>query len=623
MKRIKKYMRICLGTALISLTACQPDMDFTNPSADSEANYYNTKEHLTYAVNGAYNMLQRGGGWARWMPFMLNARSDEYVFTSGAQAGEPETARLAMYTANADLGSLSATYQDLYTMQYAANLALEKLKINQDGAFDLNNTEDKALYDRLRGEAIFLRGLSRFYLVYFWGDEIPDRSYVTKTDGSDYLLPPAAPGEIYKNMVQDFKDAADLLPWHHTNPDDNGRATRGSALAFLAKTYMGRPILDGTAKAGDADWAAAKDVLRKIIKSKQYELMPNYRDNFTDQNENNIESLFEVQFCESRETAGFNPAAPGDINSWVTTGQNTMRIIEITAPNSAVSTRWWNGMPSLAIYNEFERDDYGNIIDPRAFYGMYIPNGCDFGGKDLDSDNVNAPVIWIGYDKLFYNWDEDKKVDTFAEWRGKWFGCRKYSKDQYEADLRSGINDRLIRYADILLMYAECCIETEGENSLEARYYINEVRKRATNNTVAENNTLADKGKPYLSFNALPDVDELIADHPTVGEVKGEDGTIICKGMEINSLRRALKHEYSVELYWEGWRFFNLMRWYNNPNDPDQSIVLDNLKNKNALQVEQTNLTGTQVFDYSRHLRLPIPSTELSTNTNMHGNSAN
>lgn len=620
MKRIKKYMRICLGTALISLTACQPDMDFTNPSADSEANYYNTKEHLTYAVNGAYNMLQRGGGWARWMPFMLNARSDEYVFTSGAQAGEPETARLAMYTANADLGSLSATYQDLYTMQYAANLALEKLEINQDGAFDLNNTEDKALYDRLRGEAIFLRGLSRFYLVYFWGDEIPDRSYVTKTDGSDYLLPPAAPGEIYKNMVKDFKDAADLLPWHHANPDDNGRATKGSALAFLAKTYMGRPILDGTAKAGDADWAAAKEVLEQIIG--KYDLMPNYRDNFTDQKENNIESLFEVQFCESRETAGFNPAAPGDINSWVTTGQNTMRIIEITAPNSAVSTRWWNGMPSLAIYNEFERDDYGNIIDPRAFYGMYIPNGCDFGGKDLKSDNVNAPVIWIGYDKLFYNWDNDKQVDTFAEWRGKWFGCRKYSKDQYEADLRSGINDRLIRYSDILLMYAECCLEADNDEA-KAKEYIQMVRDRANNNTEAFNTTQADAGKSYLKGGTLPTVDELLQKKPVVGRVEGSNGDVICEGMELNTVRRILKHEYSVELYWEGWRFFNLMRWYNNPNDPDQSIMLDNLKNKNALQVEQTNLTGTQVFDYSRHLRLPIPSTELSTNTNMHGNSAN
>ena len=119
-------------------------------------------------------------------------------------------------------------------------------------------------------------------------------------------------------MVQDFKDAADLLPWHHTNADDNGRATRGSALAFLAKTYMGRPILDGTAKAGDADWAAAKKVLWQIIESDQYGLVDNYRDNFTDQNENNKESLFEVQFCESRETDGFNPAAPGDINGWVT-----------------------------------------------------------------------------------------------------------------------------------------------------------------------------------------------------------------------------------------------------------------------------------------------------------------
>ena len=65
------------------------------------------------------------------------------------------------------------------------------------------------------------------------------------------------------------------------------------------------------------------------------------------------------------------------------------------------------------------------------------------------------------------------------------------------------------------------------------------------------------------------------------------------------------------------------MRWYNNPNDPDHESMLDNLKRKNDLQVAQTGLTGTQAFDYARHLRVPIPSTELSTNTNMHGNSAN
>lgn len=81
MKRLKIYIGACLGSVLFTLSSCEPEMEFTNPSADSELNYYNTKEHLTYAVNGAYNMLQRAGGWARWMPFMLNARSDEYAFT--------------------------------------------------------------------------------------------------------------------------------------------------------------------------------------------------------------------------------------------------------------------------------------------------------------------------------------------------------------------------------------------------------------------------------------------------------------------------------------------------------------------------------------------------------------
>ena len=53
MKHIKTYMGICLGSLLMTMSSCEPDMDFNNPSADNEATYYNTKEHLTYAVNGA------------------------------------------------------------------------------------------------------------------------------------------------------------------------------------------------------------------------------------------------------------------------------------------------------------------------------------------------------------------------------------------------------------------------------------------------------------------------------------------------------------------------------------------------------------------------------------------
>lgn len=77
--------------------------------------------------------------------------------------------------------------------------------------------------------------MSRFYLVYFWGDEIPDRDYVTTGEG-DYMLPPSEPGVIYQRMVKDFQDAANLLSdWSYEGTENEGRATKGSALAFLAK----------------------------------------------------------------------------------------------------------------------------------------------------------------------------------------------------------------------------------------------------------------------------------------------------------------------------------------------------------------------------------------------------
>ena len=592
---MKLYLYVSLIIIGVTFASCQPTMDYANPSASSDETYYNTQTHLIYAVNGAYNILQDGGCWARDMPFLLNARSDEYVYTSGAAAGETVSANISQFNVAADNGFMSEAWQDFYKLQYAANLAIEKLEANQDNAFDLTNATDSALYYRLIGEATFLRGLSRFYLDFLWGDQITDRNYVT-TGGSDYMASAASSGVIYKRMIQDFKTAASYLPVRskmYTEDDNIGRVTKGSALAFLAKAYMGRPILDSTVGSGSAEWDSAKIALKEIIDSGEYELINNYHDNFTDGDENNKESIFEVQF--SNTDAGY----------WATTAQDTWRQIELSSPNSSESARWWNGQPSLALYKEFERDDEGNIIDPRAYQGLWIPDGAKFYGKSGK---------WIGYTTLFSG-------GTFDSWQGKWFACRKYGSDKYESDAgNSGINDRLIRYADVLLMYAECCVETGDQST--ALKYIDLVRARANNQMTSP--TDADADMFYATGSGLlPTGEQLIAEHPTVGRLVSNDGTEICSGMEINTVRRLLKHEYSVEEYWEGWRFFNLMRWYNNPNDQDASSMLDNLVNKNAIQVYQTGLTGTSTFKYSKNLRYPIPSTELDRNSNLEGNSAN
>lgn len=116
---------------------------------------------------------------------------------------------------------------------------------------------------------------------------------------------------------------------------------------------------------------------------------------------------------------------------------------------------------------------------------------------------------------------------------------------------------------------------------------------------------------------------ELLAAKPILGKVVDDKGNIILPGVEVNTARRLLKHEYTCELYLEGWRFFNLMRWHNNTADPDHATVLDGLVNKYKVQEYQTSLTGPVPFNYEKHHLLPIPGRELDVNPNMHGNSAN
>jgi hypothetical protein len=605
MKQIKLYTGAILAAGMLTLVSCEPEMDFVNPETENVYTYYNSKEHLIYSVNGAYNIMQRLGLWSRCMPFILNVRSDEYVYTAGAAAGELFTVQLSSYSTPADNEATTQAYGGLYVLQYAANLALEKLEENQDEAFDLNNPSDKSLHTRLLGEAYFLRGLSRFYLAFLWGDEVPDREYTT-TGGDDFYAIPAEPGIIYTRMIDDFKKAADLLPPRsqvYADPADIGRATKGTAHAFLAKAYIARPLLDGTAGPGTAEWELAKVELKKIIDSGEYRLVNNYRDNTSEDNENNEESVFEVQFCRSLDVMADAPWNDFQYGAYKS-GQNTWRQQEMTTPNT--TGRWWNVAPSLALYNEFERDESGNIIDPRAYQGLWIPNGARF--------KMNTGE-WVDYEGIF-------KGEYYLPWLGKWFGTRKFGTDDQDASnpMFGGINERLIRYADILLMYAECCLETGDETS--ALQYINLVRERANNQL--SNPSEADAHLFYASGKGkLPAAETLLAAAPTLGTVTDNSGSVIIPGIAINSVRRLLKHEYSTELYLEGWRFFNLLRWYNNPQDPDASSVLNNLVKKYEVQSMQMGVTGGVPFNYDKHRLVPIPTNELQTNPNMRGNAAN
>lgn len=606
MKKITIYIGALLVSIQTFFTACEPNMFYENPEAETTETYYNTQEHLIYSVNAAYNVVQVIQSWARNMPYILNARSDEAVYTFKAAAGDPTVVELSSYTSTAAHSLISEVYSNFYTQQFTANLALERLAANQDNAFDLSNATDKALHDRLMGEAYFLRAYSRFYLTFLFGDEIPDRDYSAKTS-EDFFVGPSEKGVIYQAMVDDLKKAEELLPVRSVVYADDvniGRATKGSAQMLLAKTYMGRPILDGSAGSGSAEWELAKATLKRLIDSNEYDLVNNYRDNSSEANENNEESLFEIQFVKSLEAT---VPMSIDIKNF---GQNSWRQVCMTVPDPIA---WWNAMPSLALYNEFERDASGKIIDPRAYQGLWIPDGAryKYTGAIAGTTYSNQRLT---YEQMFSGQD--------PSWLGKWFGARKNGADDndYPDMQRGGSNERILRYADALLMYAECCLETGDETT--ALQYINKIRERANNKLI--NGSEADAHMFYAQNPGnLPTAENVIAATPTLGKIVDSNGTVVYPGVQINTVRRMLKHEYSVELFLEGWRFFNLMRWYNNPNDPDHSTVLNCLADKYKVQIEQTGMTGAQPFNYDKHSIVAIPSTELQNNPKMKGNKAN
>jgi hypothetical protein len=530
--------------------------------------------------------MQRTGGWGMDMPYMLNAKGDDYTFTFKASAGFKDVTSLCSYTIMADNGFSHDSYLAWYVQEYACNLILEKI----DQATMVNND---TLKNRLRGEAYFLRGLTHFYLTACFGEEIPYKDHTPKTN-EDFYPSPLPKGQMYQKIVDDFVRAIKLLPLRsdmYKDPTNIGRATQGSARAFLAKTYLMKPILQ---QGSLADWVSAAAQLDTLINSNQYSLTQNFRDNHTETNENNQESVFEVQFYNNLNGSLNNSVNEDFILSWGQSDQSTWRQINIGMMDaSGTNSTWWNMSPTPRAVNEFERADNTNpassIIDPRYSMSIWGPGGASF---DVRAD---AASRWRPYEQI---------VPVSSPNYGIYLGTRKFCADKASADpgYGDGINDRLIRYSDVLLMYAECLVELNRPN--EAIPFIDQVRSRANNQL-----TLTTPADNFLFYakapGTLPTVENLIIAAPTIN------------GTQINTLRRAIKHERYVELFSEGWHYFDLLRWYYNPNDPDASTTLDVLINKGKAE------NNTFSFNLAKDEYLPIPATELQRNKNMHGNSAN
>lgn len=424
--------------AILGVYSCTKNLNKTNPNALPVTGYFNTSAELLQGTNAIYAVLHSLNMAGREWFFIHDLRSDD-VSSGGGQLEVPRAQILNGGTTPSN-SVMNAVWNNYYTIILRANTVINA------GPTVTDNT---ALRDRCVGEAKFLRAWAYYDLVTMWGPvPLYTKPVLTPTD----FQPRAAVADVYKQIIQDLTDASTALPGKSAyGSADLGRATASAAYAMLGRAYMQQ-----------GDYADAKKALLNIPTSGPdgYSLVSNYNDNFLEETEFNSESIFEVVFYDKGDQ-NFNWGGNGT-GDGPTADQTTVRNQEYCP------VAWRNLIPSDALLAEFENTSTGApMTDPRFGFEFYRTGDTfDNGTATLTAAQQNGNTsTYLGVtQKISY-----RKYTLI------------YKQSASQASFYPGGNNmRFIRYAEVLLMLAEC--ENELGNAANAIAYLNQVRARPSVN---------------------------------------------------------------------------------------------------------------------------------------------
>jgi hypothetical protein len=276
----------------------------TPPGLITEDNFYKTQSDAIAAVNAVYFFLNSGGSSAQ-TPYNtlfsvgMDMSSDDV--DPGPGAINADVRSKAVFSYNSSNRTVFQVWQQHYSAVLKANVALAKIP---DISFDAK------LKARLLGEAKFLRALYYFNLVRLWGDVPLVLEYnPTAVSPSDYAIGNTSSKEVYVQIEKDLTEAAAVLP-NTYGSSDVGRATKGAALALLAKVYLTKASYP--LKITSNYQLAVNTALQAISPSDggagafNYALQSNFSNVFLPAFKNNSEHIFSAQFKSNSQGQGNN-----------------------------------------------------------------------------------------------------------------------------------------------------------------------------------------------------------------------------------------------------------------------------------------------------------------------------
>ncbi|MFY9151847.1 MAG: RagB/SusD family nutrient uptake outer membrane protein [Prolixibacteraceae bacterium] len=343
-------------------------------------------------------------------------------------------------------------------------------------------------------EALFLRSVMYYRLAQAFGG-VP---YVDKVLGQNDKTPPRSMREVvWQNIEHDLMLAIPYLPTRQAllASNNSGRATQNAARAVLAKVYMYQK-----------NWSAAYNLTSAIIASGDNSLNTPYDQIFTEVMEYGDESVFEV-YAEER------PVEQIYLGS---------QFAQIQGIRGIPNLGWGFNAPSQVLMNAYEPGD------PRKAASV-IADGDVLEGKKVKAD---ASGYKFFNKKAYTNLSERGIYGRPAEAQGTW------------------VNIRVIRYADVVLMHAECAVEMGNTTEALAKLEMIRARARGGDNTV------------------LPKITTTV----------------------IDELRAAIHQERRIELAMEWERFYDLVRW-----DEAKSVIPNFVVGKHELfPIPQTEIDKSE-----------------------------
>ena len=490
-------------------TSCEDQLDIEQKGVILSENFYKTDADAEAALVAAYegfmcNVVGRnhdGGGSGIYTPYKIitNMCGDDVLYASGNYGDHEFSGMLNEFRYDAEAEVPKFMYTGLYHSVYTCNLVTDHFQ----------KTADTPVKKRCVAEARVLRAFDYFLLANLWDnppfvDHVLERTDLPYNCNNKNLEHPMDHKQLIEWVAKECEEAAADLDERKGTDDKDGavKVTKGFAWALAGKAYL---------FAGKYD--KAKIALKKVIDSGKYDLVPGdkYMDNFHIEGDGDEEKVFEINFEYNAGKGKWSGMIQR--SSWMESNAMNWR-----AGNFVVSPQ--------SVYSGI--DGWGGLGVPQWFGDEFHENDGDSYRFKATLKHIDDAVYKMEYAKDSLNnlTVEQKKVSTAVGIKDQvqglygnstWLAFKTVMRaadsdgKKYDANVR--LNNYLVmRYAEVLLNYAEACLQTGDQG--EAKKYINMIQERAGSQTISQ----------------TVDMD-------------------------------VLKKEKSYELWMEGCRWFDIKRW--------------------------------------------------------------